>query len=182
MRAPANWSCSAARDSRVLSWTPHVVMDALDYGVSDLSVQPVVVVPLERAWGDGRRVADAQTALLLCLLLIVFLRERAEFCRVFLLYSAPVSVKLLDVVEPGDAAGDLQSHASVCEQTAKRHSSRTYMGSEEIADSIGTYPGVDRLEAILDDRSVHARWCRLNSAPSIQRQTAAQCRPPCLHV
>jgi hypothetical protein len=90
-------------------------MDALGYRVSDLSAQPVIAVPLERAWGDGRRVANAQTALLLCLLLIVFLRQRAEFCRVFLLYSAPFSVELLDVVEPGDATGDLQSHTSVSE-------------------------------------------------------------------
>jgi hypothetical protein len=117
MRAPANWSCSAARDSRVLNWTPHVVMEALKEVVSSFFLQYVIVVPLEGAWSNGRCVADTQTTLLLCLLFIVFLGQRAEFCRVLLFYSAPFSVELLDVVQPRDAAGDLQSRASVLELT-----------------------------------------------------------------
>jgi hypothetical protein len=73
----------------------------------------MAVVPLERAWSNGRSVANTEATLLLCLLFVVFLRKRAEFCRVFLLYSASFSVELLDVIQPGDSTGDLQSCASV---------------------------------------------------------------------
>lgn len=65
-------------------------------------------VPLERAWGDGGSVADAQAAHFPRLLLIVFLGQCIELARVFFLDGASFSVELLDVVEPGDAASDLQ--------------------------------------------------------------------------
>ena len=88
-------------------------MEALQGRVRKAQSHATGVVPLERAWSNGRRVTNAQTALLLRLLFIVFLRERAEFCRVFLLYRASFAVECLDVVEPGDATGNLQSRASV---------------------------------------------------------------------
>lgn len=82
----------------------------------DVSVTPkphaTAVIPLERAWSNGRRVTNTEAALLLCLLFVVLLRKCAEFCRVFLLDSASFSVELLDVIQPGDAAGDLQSRVS----------------------------------------------------------------------
>jgi hypothetical protein len=90
-------------------------MEALREVSNDSYSQPAAVVPLERAGSNGRSVANTQAALLLCLLFIVLLRQRAEFCRVLLLYSASFAVELLDVVQPRDAAGDLPSHASVIE-------------------------------------------------------------------
>jgi len=110
-------------------------------------------VPFERAWCDGGCVANTQAALLLRLFLVVFLSQLAEFGGVFLFDCAPFSVELLDVVEPRDAARDLEppplAHEHIVLSTTFAEKIRRVVLEEGVGEV--TYPGVDGLEAILRD-------------------------------
>lgn len=63
--------------------------------------------PLQRARRNGGCVANTEAARFLCLFLVVLLGQRTELGGIFLLYGTALSIKVLDVVEPCDAARNL---------------------------------------------------------------------------
>lgn len=91
-------------------------------------------LPLQRAGGQGRSVANAQLRDLPILFLKVLLGQRIELCAVFLFDGGAIAVKLLDLVEPGDAivdpgVGRLEAILGVCQRRARRGSRKPFLAS-----------------------------------------------------
>lgn len=98
-----------------------------------ISLSECRALPLQRAGGQGRGVANAQLRDLPILLLKVLLGQRIELCAVFLFDGGAIAVELLDLVEPGNAivdpgVGRLEAILRVCQRRARKGSRKPSFG------------------------------------------------------
>lgn len=126
---------------------------------------------LQRARSRGGSVAHAQAARLARFLLIVFLSQGIQLLAVFLLNGVSLAVELLNVAEPGDAAGDPRINGLEAILQFRTKARRDlYFGHGDLSCSRSVITKSSRQQKYNSGSQQHIK------AQSLVRRTRSQCQ------